>query len=316
MDDTPKYRDEIDFHEIRRSPGKLFGYSYIYVLIALVGLGVYYINRLNAVGSNTVAPVMARDSSVFVTDIPLQSPAVLPPVDIMAVSIPTDSLLAKGRDLFRANCSSCHGDNGLGDGPAGLALNPKPRNFHSQTGWTNGPKISQIYRTLEEGIVRNGMASYNYLPPADRVALAHVIRSFMAGPPMDSKEELMTLETTYQLSKGMVRPGQIPIRRAAGLYVEEHSAIVSLATSEAAAIAVSDDPGAKILNATLSDPERAVRALTSLSRPMSSPEDLMKAVTGDPSSMGFRAGVSSLSTAQWKSVYDYLRARGIAGREI
>ncbi len=316
MDDTPKYRDEIDYRELRRSPGKLFGYSYIYVLIALVGLGIYYINRLNAVGSNTVAPVMVPDSSVFVTDIPLQTPAVLPPVDILAVSVPGDSLLARGRELYQANCSSCHGVEGQGDGPAGLALNPKPRNFHSQAGWTNGPKISQIYRTLEEGIVRNGMASYNYLPPADRVALAHVVRSFMAAPPMDTKEELMALESTYQLSKGMVRPGQIPIRRAAGLYVGEHSAAVAAAASEAAALASSDDPGAKILSTALRDPERAVRALASLRRPVSSPDDLMRTVTGDPLSMGFRPGVSSLSPAEWKSAYDYLTARGMAGKGI
>jgi mono/diheme cytochrome c family protein len=316
MDDTPKYRDEIDFRELRRSPGRLFGYSYVYILVTLVGLGVYYINRLNAVGSNAVAPVMARDSSVFVTDIPLQSPAVLPPVDIMAVSVPNDSLLRKGRELFKANCTSCHGDNGLGDGPAGLALNPKPRNFHSQNGWTNGPKLSQIYRTLEEGIVRNGMASYNYLPPADRVALAHVIRSFMSGPPMDSKEELMALETTYQLSKGTVRPGQIPIRRAAGLYVHEESAAISRASSEAAALAQSQEPGAKLLTAALLDPERGMRALASLRRSITGPDDLMRAVTGDPASMGFRPGVASLNAAEWASVFDYLTARGLAGRGI
>ena len=316
MDDTPKYRDEIDFQELRRSPGKLFGYSYIYVLIALAGLGIYYINRLNAVGSNAVAPVMVPDSSVFVTDIPLQSPAVLPPVDIMTVSLPTDSLLAKGRELFRANCSSCHGDNGQGDGPAGLALNPRPRDFRSPAGWTNGPKISQIYRTLEEGIVRNGMASYNYLPPADRIALAHVVRSFMPAAPVDTKEELMALESTYQLSKGMVRPGQIPIRRAASLYVGEHSGAVSAAASEAAALASSDDPGARILSTSLRDPERAMRALSSLGRHVSSPDDLMRTVTGDPMSMGFRPAVASLSPAEWKSAYDYLTARGIAGKGI
>ena len=314
MDDTPKYRDEIDFKELLRSPGKLFGYSYFYVLAALLALGLYYINRLNAVGSNTVAPVMARDSSVFVADIPLQSPVVLPPVDIMALSAPTDSLLTRGRTLFQANCSSCHGENGLGNGSAGLALNPKPRNFHSQEGWTNGPRISQIYRTLEEGIVRNGMASFNYLPPADRIALAHVVRSFMAGPPLDSKDELMGLESTYQLSKGMVRAGQIPVRRAAGLYVKESQARVTQSASEAAVLESSEDPGAKLLGASVDDPERAMRALASIGRTLAGPDDLMKVVTGDPASMGFRPRVATFGKPEWNSMYRYLSARGLAGR--
>jgi len=47
----------------------------------------------------------------------------------------------------------------------GLSLTVKPRNFHSLGGWTNGSKVSEIYKTLQEGIVRNGMAAYNYLPP-------------------------------------------------------------------------------------------------------------------------------------------------------
>ena len=35
----------------------------------------------------------------------------------------------KGRQLFEKLCWTCHGKTGLGDGPAGVALNPKPKNF-------------------------------------------------------------------------------------------------------------------------------------------------------------------------------------------
>ena len=34
--------------------------------------------------------------------------------------------LAAGREIFQATCASCHGTAGLGDGPAGAALNPRP----------------------------------------------------------------------------------------------------------------------------------------------------------------------------------------------
>jgi mono/diheme cytochrome c family protein len=34
-----------------------------------------------------------------------------------------------GADVYKTNCASCHGDTGLGDGPAGAALDPAPKNL-------------------------------------------------------------------------------------------------------------------------------------------------------------------------------------------
>ncbi len=36
------------------------------------------------------------------------------------------SAIAAGKTTFEANCASCHGNAGKGDGPAGTSLNPKP----------------------------------------------------------------------------------------------------------------------------------------------------------------------------------------------
>ncbi len=36
---------------------------------------------------------------------------------------------AAGKTVFEANCASCHGLTGKGDGPVGAALNPKPRDL-------------------------------------------------------------------------------------------------------------------------------------------------------------------------------------------
>jgi len=33
---------------------------------------------------------------------------------------------------FQQKCSTCHGPQGKGDGPAAAGLNPKPRNYHDQ----------------------------------------------------------------------------------------------------------------------------------------------------------------------------------------
>lgn len=35
----------------------------------------------------------------------------------------------EGAKVFKTNCESCHGPQGHGDGPAGAALNPAPKNL-------------------------------------------------------------------------------------------------------------------------------------------------------------------------------------------
>ena len=52
MDQTPHYKDEIDWQDLIRKPEKLFGYSYFYVLVVLVGIGLLYIWNLNTIGKN------------------------------------------------------------------------------------------------------------------------------------------------------------------------------------------------------------------------------------------------------------------------
>ncbi len=36
---------------------------------------------------------------------------------------------SKGAEVFKTNCEMCHGPEGHGDGPAGQALDPRPRNL-------------------------------------------------------------------------------------------------------------------------------------------------------------------------------------------
>lgn len=37
--------------------------------------------------------------------------------------------IARGRALYQYRCAACHGERGLGDGPIGAALKPKPTNL-------------------------------------------------------------------------------------------------------------------------------------------------------------------------------------------
>lgn len=44
----------------------------------------------------------------------------------------TEEYIAKGEELYNLYCLACHGETGLGDGPAGTPLVIKPANFHTE----------------------------------------------------------------------------------------------------------------------------------------------------------------------------------------
>ena len=57
---------------------------------------------------------------------------------------------AEAREIFATRCVPCHGAQGHGDGVAGAALNPHPRNF-GDTAWQASITDANIERTIREG---------------------------------------------------------------------------------------------------------------------------------------------------------------------
>ena len=52
------------------------------------------------------------------------------PADFAGKSNPLGADAATaGAEVFKTNCAACHGETGLGDGPAGAALDPAPQNL-------------------------------------------------------------------------------------------------------------------------------------------------------------------------------------------
>ncbi len=57
---------------------------------------------------------------------------------------------AKGQPVYKTYCMPCHGEKGLGDGPAGAALNPKPRNF-TDGAYMKGLTDEYMIKVITEG---------------------------------------------------------------------------------------------------------------------------------------------------------------------
>lgn len=73
-------------------------------------------------------------------------------------------------------CVTCHGPQGKGDGPAGTAFKPRPRNF-SDAQWKNGTELATVIKTIETGIAGTGMAQYKgVLTDAEIKAVAEYVR--------------------------------------------------------------------------------------------------------------------------------------------
>ena len=73
--------------------------------------------------------------------------------------------------LWKSRCAMCHGETGKGDGPAGLALQPPPRDLTDPKFWV-GVSRERIKKAITEGRPGTAMVSFaNTLSPEEIDAL-------------------------------------------------------------------------------------------------------------------------------------------------
>lgn len=305
MNEKPRIKEEFDFRDLIRNPIRLFGYSYFYFLIVILLIGLYYIKSFDQISRNELTPRYI-DSTMIEGDLPVRAPARIPPMNIMQISIPKPDLLEKGKALYASNCASCHGETGLGDGPSGLVLNPKPRNLTSPDGWINGRKVAEIFRTLEEGLLKTGMPSYNHLAFEDRFALIHAVRLFANDSPSDTEEELKKLDEEYKLSEGSIQTAQIPVKIAT-LKVLEDSKVLSEKAQKILDAFRKEETGeaARLFEKLCIDRKRAATILASADLSQIRKEEFINIITAAPEECGFDPKVIQLRKSDWDALHQY-----------
>jgi mono/diheme cytochrome c family protein len=82
----------------------------------------------------------------------------------------------QGEKVAKINCVSCHGAKGKGDGPAAVALNPKPADWTSKR--VQDMSDGEIFWKMTTG--RGAMPAWRHLPGNDRWSIVRYIRT-LAG---------------------------------------------------------------------------------------------------------------------------------------
>ena len=298
MDNKNKIETEINFKNLIKNPIRLFGWIYPLIIVLIVLGGIYYVKNIDNIYKNELSPLISDSTFMKPTyELVQKKGGIIPAVDLKLISNPTPEFINKGKELFAANCMSCHGETGMGDGSASAALNPKPRNFHQLEGWTNGRKFPDMYKTLQEGILKNGMAAYEYLPSADRIAIISYIRTFVEFPAV-SQDEISLLDDTYKLSAGTLVPNQIPTANSIDLLINENQNNFLINNKN-------DDA---LLNQLISKyvvNSNNAKKLIDIPDSLWSQQNFVDVLSVNPHQFGFRSSLTGLNNSEWLILYNY-----------
>jgi hypothetical protein len=185
-------------------------------------------------------------------------------------------------------------------------LNPKPRNFIDLQGWKNGAKLSEMWKTLEEGIPGTGMVAYDYLTVVDRFALIHYMHSLMTDYPKNSDSDLETLDLTYSLSEGKVTANQISVSMAMNKLNNEYSnkkTKIEQLTNELKSV---DGEIAILLDKVISNTDKASITLVNGKNWQSGTNAFINEIASTINNNGFKATTLRLTKDELTTLHSFL----------
>jgi mono/diheme cytochrome c family protein len=273
------------------------GVAVTFVLFGLIVIPAFLSERRPLARPPSDQPAAASVGWLDQAEAPASKGRDLPPVDPATVMTPNPKLLARGEVLFKQNCSSCHGNSGRGDGPAAGTLNPRPRNFAQPAGWKRGFHVTDIFTTISTGIKGTGMAAFDFIMPADRMALVHYVRSlgsFDRGA--EDPKALEALANQFR-STGFHIPNRIPVSLAIKKVVKEQATVPPLQLPPAE----DKSAAAELLRFAIADPFRAARTVAATTNRADLAAVARAWAAGAPDN-GFAPATAGLDAAEWGEI--------------
>jgi len=305
MEEQNKFETEIDFKSLPKSPSRMFGWIFPYYLVLFLIVGIFFVKNMDFASNNSV-PANYTDSLQIDVNVDVKKGGIMPAIDLGIITNPTAEIVEGGKKLYITNCSSCHGNEGKGDGVAAVALNPPPRDFYSEEDWKNGKDFNAMYKTLQEGIAGGGMIAYEFLPIEDRISIIHYIRSLGSFPEI-TEESSAQLDNTYELSKGVNTPNNITLEMAVDKISSESGSLVNTASLVLEKINSSNNPSAVLLfNNFVENKEQAIAIFKRDFVNNKNADEFINRIISFPSESGFKSNISLLSKDDLEELFNLI----------
>ncbi|MCA9786118.1 MAG: c-type cytochrome [Calditrichaeota bacterium] len=215
-----------------------------------------------------------------------------PGLDLAAAVAGSAEMLARGQEVFNAQCVACHGAEGKGDAPAGIALGA--RNFTHSDGWKNGNTLTDIVGTLSAGLPPK-MPTFEHLPAADRFALAHwVIKLSGFTHARPTAAQISALDERFGFSKDQIEPNLVPVSVAMQQIDRDNRDLPPLATNR-----ITSTDGMKLVARVVNSMDRAGETMRGFTGWQNDRKLLVQVLSAGVPGNGFNPTLLSLTGDEW-----------------
>jgi mono/diheme cytochrome c family protein len=157
----------------------IFAGIFVVIVAILVELWAYDVIKIDFVSFMEIQPAfqpMYHPLPVPADSVPVDGPVYVPSMGVPANPVAADpTSIARGAELFRINCSMCHGPQAKGNGPVSIYLQNKPADLTSLP--VQALSDGGIFLTISQGIQGKMPALNENLIVRERWDLVNYVRT-------------------------------------------------------------------------------------------------------------------------------------------